>query len=126
MNAKNELLRHIKDREVIYVQIREISYRAFPLSQVSIEGSLDEVLPLMDFEYDAGYGSQELFGTIWYSDGTWSDREEYDGSEHWVYRKCPPLPKNAPIMDKNALLRKFRKIFLYNATTPLHNNPITN
>ncbi len=93
MNAKNELLRHIKDREVIYVQIREISYRAFPLSQVLIEGSLDEVLPLMNFEYDAGYGSQELFGTIWYSDGTWSDRAEYDGSERWVYQKCPPLPE---------------------------------
>ena len=126
MNAKNELLEHIKDREVIYVEISEISYRAFPFSQSSLEGTLAEVLPLMDFEYDAGYGSQELFGTIWYSDGTWSDREEYDGSEHWVYRKCPPLPKNASIMDKNALLRKFRKILLYNATTPLHNNPITN
>ena len=126
MNAKNELLLHIEDREVIYIEISQINYRAFPFNQSSIQGTLAEVLPLMDFEYDAGYGSQELFGTIWYSDGTWSDREEYDGSENWKHRKCPPLPKNASIMDKNALLKKFRKIFLYNTATPLQGNPITN
>lgn len=43
-------------------------------------------------EYDAGYGAQELFGTIWYTDDTWSDRHEYDGSENWVHRTCPPIP----------------------------------
>jgi hypothetical protein len=126
MNAKNELLDHIKDREVIYVEISQINYLAFPFSQSSIQGTLAEVLSLMDFEYDAEYGAQELFGTIWYSDGTWSDREEYDGSGNWKHRKCPPLPKDASIMDKNALLNKFRKIFLYNTTTPLQGNPITN
>jgi hypothetical protein len=108
MNAKNELLEHIKDRKVIYVQIREISYRAFPLSQSSIEGSLDEVLPLMDFEYDAGYGSQELFGTIWYSDGTWSDRAEYDGSERWVYQRCPSLPKKCVDYEQKIIFSKAR------------------
>ena len=26
-------------------------------------------LPLLDFEYDAGPGGQELFGNVWYTDG---------------------------------------------------------
>ncbi len=89
MNAKKELLDHIGDREVKYVRvIREHSYT----NKETIEGALDEVLPRLDFEYDNGYGGQELEGTIWYSDGTWSDRGEYDGSEWWEHRECPSLP----------------------------------
>ena len=48
----------------------------------------------LDFNYDCGYGSQELFGTIWYKDGTWSSRAEYDGSEWWEHNVCPELPKS--------------------------------
>jgi hypothetical protein len=89
MNAKKELLDHIGDREVKYVRvIHEINYT----EEETIEGTLDEVLPRLDFEYDSGWGSQELEGTIWYSDETWSDRGEYDGSEWWEHRECPSLP----------------------------------
>jgi hypothetical protein len=89
MNAKEELLKHIKDREVKYVQINhELDWGD---SNIKIEGTLEEVLPRLDF----GYKSQELFGTIWYNDGSWSDRGEYDGSEWWQYQKCPPLPEEA-------------------------------
>ena len=92
MNAKKELIDHIGDREVKYVRvILEHSYD----NKETIEGTLDEVLPRLDFEYDSGWGSQELEGTIWYSDETWSDRGEYDGSEWWEHRKCPPLNINA-------------------------------
>lgn len=42
--------------------------------------------------YDRGYGGQELFGTLWFSDGTWADRGEYDGSEWWEHRKRPAIP----------------------------------
>lgn len=40
----------------------------------------------LDFEYDSGYGGQELFGVIWYVDGTWSERGEYDGTEWWEHQ----------------------------------------
>lgn len=90
MNAKKELLKHIAEREVEYVQVRRyILY----YEKVLIKGSLHDVLPRMDFEYYNGYGSQELQGTVWYTDGTWSERCEYDGSEWWEHRKRPPLPK---------------------------------
>ena len=103
MNAKKELLGHIESREVKYVRvIRKISYS----SEETVEGTLDEVLPKLDFEYDNGYGSQELDGTVWYSDGTWSDRGEYDGSEWWDYRKCPPLPTATDNSFESVLWRR--------------------
>jgi hypothetical protein len=52
-----------------------------------------EFLDKLDFEYDAGYGGQELYGTVWLmEDHTWLDRGEYDGSEWWAYNKCPKVP----------------------------------
>ncbi|NBW23325.1 MAG: hypothetical protein EBR82_86815 [Caulobacteraceae bacterium] len=55
--------------------------------------AIDAFLHRLDFEYDRGYGTQELFGTIWYTDGTWSGRYEYDGAEEWVHRKIPVIPE---------------------------------
>jgi len=47
----------------------------------------------IDYEYDSGFGGQEVYGNIWYTDGTWSERAEYDGSEWWAYKACPEIPK---------------------------------
>ena len=55
-------------------------------------GTLEEILPLLDFDYDSGFGTQELFGTIWFADGSWADRYEYDGSEWWDHHTPPALP----------------------------------
>lgn len=52
----------------------------------------EEFLKSLDFEYDAGFGCQELFGYIWLNDGTWYERHEYDGSENWEYKSMPPIP----------------------------------
>jgi hypothetical protein len=46
----------------------------------------------LDFEYDSGYGQQELYGIVWLTDGSWLSREEYDGSEWWQHRFLPPVP----------------------------------
>ena len=91
INAKQELIDHIGDREVKYVSVT--LGNEYSETTKHIEGTLVEVLPQLDFGY--GYGEQELYGTIWYSDGTWSDRGEYNGSEWWAYRKCPELPEGA-------------------------------
>lgn len=93
MNAKEELLKHIGGREVEYVRV---VYK----TEKTIEGTLDEVLPRLDFNYYNGYGGQELEGTIWYADGTWSERGEYDGSEWWERQVRPPLP-NAELSDRH-------------------------
>jgi hypothetical protein len=53
----------------------------------------EEFLGRLDFEYDSGYGGQELFGTVWLiEEGAWLIRGEYDGSEWWEYKKCPSIP----------------------------------
>lgn len=102
MNAKKELIDHIQARVVKYVRVvREISYD----NKETIEGALADVLPKLDFEYDNGFGSQELEGTVWYADGTWSDRREYDGSEWWEHHVCPPLP-NIPVSNANTNTEK--------------------
>jgi hypothetical protein len=94
MTAAEELLKHVGDRAVKYVQIfYDIDWDNLE----QIEGTLEQVLPRLNFEYDRGYGHQELFGTIWYNDGSWSERDEYDGSEWWVHRACPPLPEGVSI-----------------------------
>ena len=46
----------------------------------------------LDFEYNSGYGSQELYGTVWFTNGIWMDRHEYDGSEHWDIHRYPGIP----------------------------------
>ena len=50
---------------------------------------VDEFINSMDFEYDDGYGIQEVFGLIVFTDGTWISRGEYDGSEWWENHECP-------------------------------------
>lgn len=41
----------------------------------------------MGFDYDNGYGGEELFGVVCFKDGSWLERMEYDGSEWWEYKK---------------------------------------
>lgn len=86
MNAKEEILEHIGNKEVERIKI---AYRAYwNKPHVLIEGGAD-VIDQLDFEYYDGYGRQELYGYIWYKDGTWSEREEYDGSEWWEHKERP-------------------------------------
>ena len=86
-NARVEILEHTEGMDVEYVSVAYCPW--YDLPPKKIKGTLEEVLDLLDFNYDNGYGSQELFGYIWYTDGTWSDRYEYDGSECWSHNVRP-------------------------------------
>ena len=55
------------------------------------EEEYETFLKEIDFEYDNGYGMQEISGTIWFNDGSWCDRGEYDGSEWWEYKEYPKI-----------------------------------
>lgn len=52
----------------------------------------ENFLTLLDYEYDNGFGSQRLYGTVWFEGGTWLSRGEYDGSEWWNYNEVPIIP----------------------------------
>jgi hypothetical protein len=46
----------------------------------------------LDFNYDDGFGWQELYGNLWFEDGSWAERYEYDGSECWEHKIKPDKP----------------------------------
>ena len=98
MNAKTEFIEHTKDKPKVICAVIEKDVEWNPVHLVTLyegysEDDYNEFLKQLDtYDYDDGYGSQELYGTIWYEDGTYSDRGEYDGSEWWQYRKAPKKP----------------------------------
>lgn len=103
MNAKNEFLSIVKGREVECATIlyHRQGDEMFGIETIRnyyklIEGytleEFEQFVNSLDFEYDSGYGCQELFGMIWFKDGTWADRGEYDGSEWWSLKSRPEVP----------------------------------
>lgn len=98
MNCKQEFLMQIKRKKVICAEIVYISDYNDPgtlyiLQTNYTRADYKRFVNTLDFEYDNGLGRQELFGTIWYANGTWAERGEYDGSEWWVHKKCPNIPE---------------------------------
>jgi len=99
MNAREEFLDHVKEcaegRSVLcaIVSLSDHSEKPkYALKANHTEEDYAGFLNSLNFRYDEGYGGQELEGTIWYKDGTWSDRGEYDGSEWWQHQRCPLIP----------------------------------
>jgi hypothetical protein len=99
INAKEELQKHIGDRKMIAVTISlwkdfDEPMDCYHLAVNHTKEMYHEFLSKIDKDYDNGYGSQELFGLIWYADGTWSERTEYNGAEKWAYKSCPRITDN--------------------------------
>lgn len=95
INAKEELNEKLEwigkkatDVVAILINSKEAFLKASELTSYELES--------LDFEYDNGYGTQNLFGVVLFSDNTWLDRYEYDGSEGWDYLYPP---------DKDSILR---------------------
>jgi len=98
MNAKSEMIKHVADMVVLCATITHGSewrddQTNFVLRVGHTQADRDAFFQSLDFEYDSGFGGQELYGNIWYQDGTWSDRGEYDGSEWWQYQSVPKIPE---------------------------------
>ena len=96
MNAKQELLEELKDKATVKcISIKDVrswnNSKTIVLKVGYTQKDYEEFLEKLNYEYDRGYGSQELEGIVWLSDGTWIDRGEYDGSEWWIYQKCPDI-----------------------------------
>lgn len=109
MNAKDELLEFLREiyhdgPEISFVKcaviVRGDEYNHFPDKKAAIlnvnhtVNDIENFLNLLDFEYDDGYGTQELFGVIWFIDDTWGSRHEYDGKEWWIHNKMPEIPND--------------------------------
>jgi hypothetical protein len=92
MNAKQEFLEEIRGRDLICAKIGIDTtdfgnkIRWFILKDNYAKEDWERFCDELDFEYDDGYGAQELFGVILFKD-SYSDRYEYDGSEWWANHK---------------------------------------
>lgn len=96
MNAQAEFLSHIMeapDVKAVTIMFNERGYssnpehiKIFNLREGFTEDDFKKFIEDLDFDYDNGFGTQYLFGKIWYTDGTWSERYEYDGSESWTHQ----------------------------------------
>jgi hypothetical protein len=97
-NAKTELLEALENKAELkcakitkgysYDNEEKPTYR---LKLSYSKEDLEKFLNLLSFDYDSGFGGQELFGTLWLNDGTWLSRGEYDGSEWWEHNTLPEI-----------------------------------
>lgn len=99
-NAKTEFLNLIGDRKLICATISfkksfcsDTNEGEFNLQRYYTNWEYEEFLANIDRNYNDGYGGQELFGTVWFEDGIWAERGEYDGSEWWKLKQYPEIPK---------------------------------
>ena len=85
MNFKQETLEKLEDHNKTWDDVEFVQGNDFV-----VKNSKEEILELMDFEYDDGYGGAEIardlviVGKDW-----WLERHEYDGSEWWEYKELP-------------------------------------
>lgn len=99
MNAKVELLKRLKDvpHKVKCAKIsKEVWGKDIKPSLLKCnytDEDWDKFLNSLDFNYNCGYGGQELYGTVWFENGTWLSRGEYDGSEWWEFNETPDIPE---------------------------------
>lgn len=99
INAYEEFIKHIEKRGVKCCNLEvdiEADYKNKKI-RLAVNYSLEqlvEFLQQLDFDYEEiTFGDQNIYGTIWYTDGTWSSRGEYDGYECWEYHECPQIPE---------------------------------
>ena len=97
INARSEFIEHVLGKTVMCARILKEDFTEEKQEIATLQVGFNEAeyrafLDKLNFEYDDGYGTQELLGNIWYRNGTWSERYEYDGSEEWKYKQCPQIP----------------------------------
>jgi hypothetical protein len=91
-NARKEMLELLKGKEIKCAKVTN-EHRTIVLKVGYDEEDYAKFLNDLNFEYDSGYGGQELYGTVWFKDNTWAERGEYDGSEWWEVRSLPDITK---------------------------------
>lgn len=98
MNARTELIHSLMNirRKIKCAIVSSTDWDGTKTSLLKIgysDKDYQDFLDSLDYNYDAGYGYKELDGTVWFEDGTWMSRAEYDGSEWWEFQIVPPIPE---------------------------------
>ena len=104
VNAKTELMEIVESKKkhikCAYITYGKFNFKADDIISKEIilkvnysNEEYETFLKELDFEYDNGYGMQELGGLVWFDDNSWLERREYDGSEWWEYKQYPKIPE---------------------------------
>ena len=103
-NAKKEMIELLENKEIKCASIKKGDwfYEENEKTKITLKinhskEDLEDFLTKLDFEYDGGFGTQELFGIVWFKDNSWADRHEYDGSEYWEHQSIPNIPKEISV-----------------------------
>ena len=87
MNLKEETLDKLREHNKTWEDVKFIQGEDFVVAN-----SKEEILELMNVEYDDGYGAPEVAeDLIIVGDKWWLERHEYDGSEWWEYKELPAI-----------------------------------
>ena len=99
MNAKQELIGAIGNRRIKCATIQysdgmeydfEVKIKVYDLKVNYNDIDYKNFMDSLDFIY--GYGMQYLSGYVWFDDGSWLERYEYDGEEYWYHKELPEIP----------------------------------
>ena len=67
-------------------------------------GTWDDFECLANFDYDSGYGGNEVAShLVIVGDDWWLERGEYDGSERWEFKTLPQKPAKADALRSSDL-----------------------
>ncbi len=114
INAKEEFLDHIEKvmlnnlqptapyiiKSIILIGRKKWDLAVLPLKHSDEE--FDRFLNILNFEYDNKNHFQTIRGNIWFSNGTWSERDINNKVYTWQH-KGPPLFNNILHICENEL-----------------------
>lgn len=100
-NAKEELLSSVnKLDDIVCAKIQYESYDSDEIAKDLIlkvghtKEEMQSFLNELDFEYDSGYGPQELYGIVWLKDNeAWLERDGSEDQEWWARKERPTITK---------------------------------
>jgi len=87
-----EILNLLKGRKIKCATVVHKNTRILLKSNYTDE-DFNRFLNDLNFNYDSGYGVQELWGTVWFEDHSWAKRTVCDGGEWWKRYSLPEIPK---------------------------------
>ncbi len=103
-NFYNEIVSLCNPSDIDYVVTTKHRWDADPqYFLIDTEWFLEQAKRI---EYDAGYGGNviALGLKIVFKDGSWLERDEYDGSESWTHKGKPQKPKEMADKDVAIIL----------------------
>lgn len=95
MNAKQEFINVVQTTGSVVIAAclayfdNEGDSRTF---MFGVGDNYQDFMNRLNFDYDSENGTQQLYGVVWFSDGSWAERETEGDEEFWVHRKAPTIP----------------------------------